>query len=221
MNDESQEELKKGDYINVVINAIGDGMSAIPAAGAFITAVKNVGVNLAAARQTNRIISLLTELANRVKEIELKFKDKCNDDAFLIMFYRLLYYSRDEIDSFKHEAYINLGKRLLEETLPFDLTQLAINTLPLITSHEIKLLQHIAAYAPEWKNSDSVANDIETQAVIGTTNPQDVKLLLAQLWRRGLLKESHHGARLGSISSENIESFVISIQGENLLRLLG
>ncbi len=217
---EIRSQMENGDYVNVVVNAIGDCLSAVPIAGAFITAVKNTGYNIAAAKQKNRIISLLNDLSSKVENIEVIFNQKREDDAFLVLFYRFLYSARDEIDEIRREAFLNLGKKLLEEDLPFDETRLAIETLPSMTPYEVKLLAYIAQLAPDWKDADEVAKEIVAKRSLAIEDPEEIKHLLSQLWKKGLVMESHHGARLGTTSSDFIEKFLISKIGQQLLTLI-
>jgi hypothetical protein len=214
------ENLRKGDYVSVVVNAIGDFASVIPGYGSFITAVKNVGVNIASAKQHNRVISLLTELASRIDGIENVFNLKSLNDDFLILFYRLLYLGRDELDNLKQEAYIIVGKKLLETELPFDETRQAIEILAAMTPYEIRLLEHFRRFAIEWKKIEDILSDESVATVVGTSESNAIKDLLVQLWKKGLIKELHHGAILGQVSSDDITAFKLSGQGDILLNLI-
>lgn len=217
--DDVKNDFSPVDYINIVVNAIGDCMSAVPGAGAFITAVKNVGVNIAAAKQQKRVLQVLATLAERVEEIEQIFKEKTKDDEFLILFYLMLYASRDEVDPVKLTGYVNLGKKLLETKLPFDETRLVIEILPSLTSYEVRLLQIIAAFGAEWKDADALAKSPEISTAVGTTEESDIKYLIAQLWKKGLILEAHF-VRAGQNSSDNIESLTISKSGMALIHLI-
>jgi hypothetical protein len=212
--------LKATDYISIVANSLTDVASAFSVAGPFIAAVKNVAINVAAAKQRNRLVNMLTHFAERVERVEELFDKKSQDDNFLILFYRLLYFGRDELDAWKQEAYVNLGKKLLETDLPFNETQQAIETLAGMTSYEIKLLDRLKVFKPQWKKTEEVSKDENIQRAVGTTEPDVIKDLIVQLWKKGLVKESHHGAILGPISSDSIDAFIISRQGEILLHLI-
>jgi hypothetical protein len=217
--DDGKSDFSSGDYINIVVNAIGDCLSAVPVAGAFITAVKNVGVNVAAVKQQKRVLHVLSSLAERIEGIEQIFEEKSKDDEFLILFYRMLYASRDEVELVKLTGYINLGEKLLETKLPYDETRLAIEILPSLTSYEVRLLQKIAAFGAEWKDADDLASSSEISTVVGTAERSDIKHLIAQLWKKGLILEAH-SLRAGQNSSDNIETLTISKSGIALIALI-
>jgi len=217
--DDVKNDFSSGDYINIVVNAIGDCLSAVPVAGAFITAVKNVGVNIATAKQQKRVLHVLSSLAERIEGVEQVFVERSKDDEFLILFYRMLYASRDEVDPVKLTGYINLGKKLLEAKLPYDETRLAIEILPSLTSYEVRLLQQIAAFGAEWKDADDLASLSEISTAVGTAEHSDIKHIIAQLWKKGLILEAH-SLRVGQNSSDNIETLTISRAGSALIALI-
>ena len=217
--DNVNRDFTPADYINIVVNAIGDCMSAVPGAGAFITAVKNVGVNIAATKQQKRVLHVLSSLEVRVEDIEQIFKEKSKDDEFLILFYRMLYSSRDEVDPVKLDGYVNLGKKLLESNLPFDETRLAIEILPTLTSYEVRLLQKIAAFGEEWRDADALSTSSDITTAVGSAEQSEVYYLFAQLWKKGLILGAH-SVRMGQNSSDGIESLTISKSGIALIRLI-
>lgn len=220
-NHKSMSEISHGDYTEIVAHALSDCASAVPVAGAFITATANVGLNMAAAKQTGRIVHVLEALAQRVDNIEQQFKQRCEDDGFLILFYKLLFWTRDEINPDKTEAYIRFGQKLLTENIPYDGTVVALNIMAEMTGHELKVLKIITAVASRdfIKRQDFESNK-SYQAEIGTPMPEDIHSILVALMQKGLIIVTQYGAILGEIENSSFEKFRLSKTGTLLAALV-
>lgn len=214
--------ISRCDYTEIVAHALGDYASAIPVAGAFITATKNIALNVVAVKQKNRIIHVLEELNSRVADVEKALEAQSANDGFLVLFYRLLYWVRDEVSQDKTEAFIHFGKRLLAGGTPYDATSAALNSLVEISEHELKLLVAISSYPSTGGFIARIAfvEDKQMQSVIGTTSKDDVARVLVGLMRKGLIVITQYGAILGEIANDDFKNFRLSREGVTLVDLI-
>lgn len=213
--------LVRGDYAEIVAHAIGDSASALPGAGAFITAAKNIAFNVAAVNQRNRIIHVLEELNRRVADAERILKIQSKNEEFLVLFYRLLYWARDEVSQEKTEAFIQFGKKLLTENNPYDETLYALGRLADVSAHELKLLQAIQGYsANAFIVKLSFVEDKKAHALLGVSTHEAVAQILLGLMRKGLIVVTKYGAVLGEVASDEFKSFRLSKEGFTLVNLI-
>lgn len=213
--------LTTGDYTEIVGHAIADSLGAIPVAGAFVTAAGNIAMNVAAAKQKNRIVGLLEEVARRVENAEAALQAQSKSEEFLVLFYRLLYWARDEVSPEKTEAFIRLAKKLLTDKVPYDQTRVALQNLAEMSGHELRLLDLLAGYPKgEWIKPKDFLTDQRSQAAIGTTRTEDVHRVLLGLRRKGLIAVENYGAVLGSVPEDVFDGFQISQNGSTLVDLI-
>lgn len=213
--------LTPGDYATIVADAIGDAAGAIPVAGGFISAVKNIGMNVATAKQTNRIVSVLEDVYSRVENAEKILEDRSKSEEFLVLFYRLLYWARDEVSPEKTEAFIRLAKKLLTDNNPYDEVRVALRNMAEMSGHELRLLQTISSQPlGQWIKVVDFLKDGQSQAAIGTTRTEDVHRVLLGLKRKGLITVETYGAVLGNVPEDAFSGFQLSSDGTSLLKLI-
>ena len=216
------ESLTRGDYTEVVAHAIYDALGAVPVAGAFVTAAANIALNVAAAKQKNRIVQILDEVARRVENAEAALQAQSKSEEFLVLFYRLLYWARDEVSPEKTEAFIRLAKKLLTDKNPYDETRVALGNLAEMSGHELRLLMLLFSSFPrgKWTKLTDFLKDARSQAAIGTTKTEDVHRVLLGLRQKGLISVEQYGAVLGNVPFDAFGGFQLSLDGEVLAKLV-
>ena len=135
--------MKNKDYIDIVVNFIGDSAGSVPLAGGFITAVKNSAYNIAQKKQYDRIISFLEELEKRIECIEDKFTLLINDSRFSTHFYQTLYLIKDTYDDDQFEAYLGFISNYFEQDYDDFEMDLTMNILNSMSPYSWKLLKKI------------------------------------------------------------------------------
>lgn len=99
--------MKKSDYLETVVNFIGDASGSIPVAGGFISAVKNAGIDILKRKREEKVIEALTELKKSFNDIEERFEELKYNEQFLIHFYKSLYSIGNSYDEKEFKLYLN------------------------------------------------------------------------------------------------------------------
>ncbi len=215
--------MEKLDYVNLVTNFIGDSAGGIPGYGGFITGIKNIGQNIAAVKQKERIFKFLHELEGRVKNIEKKFNALKNNEQFIVHFYKTLFIIRDTFDNNQYQAFLAFICEYLEGDFEDDEMFFIFDLLIFINPYGWKILKKIYdEKSQKWISArefflGAIKNenkDIDYKDVDYKTHKT-----LMDFVRLGILEEEHT-FNYGDNSSGKIGNIKIGEIGERLIKLL-
>lgn len=220
------ENLKKGDYVELVVNFLGDSAGSIPVAGAFISAVKNVGMNIYTKKQQERILIFLIDLHSKVMNIESLFELNKNDDVLMEHFFKTLYRSREILNENEYNVRLNYIKRLFNKEILDDDRVSLFSVIENLSPLAYKLLKELYDKNNcEWIDlhnyffNEPNGENAKTMGInYGSINPF-IHAALLDMVKLYILQEEHH-TFMGLNSQGYLEKIKISQLGFKIIELI-
>ncbi|MBZ9616799.1 hypothetical protein [Clostridium estertheticum] len=217
--------MKKNDYLEIVINILGDSLGTVPVVGGFITAIKNTGINILAVKREEKIIRALSELKNKFDDVEERFEELKNDEQFLIHFYKSLSSIGNSYDENEFRLYVNFISTYLTKDYNDEEMILLFDVISNLNPVSWKVLDKIHTdNSTTWFNSllyYEKSKYIEGKKLGISYGDIDYKIhqTLTNLIRYGVLEEKHNMFFDGS-DSGYIEDIRVGELGNNIIQLL-
>lgn len=217
--------MKKSDYVEMVINFLGDVSGSVPIAGGFISAVKNTGMDILERKREEKVIQALSELKNRFNDIEERFEDLKFNEQFLIHFYKSLYNIGNTYDEKELRLYINFIATYLSKHYNNEEMILIYDVISNLNPLSWRVLDRIYVdNGTSWFNSllyyeKSKYNEKSKLGINYGDIDYKIQHTLNDLIRYGVLEEKHNLIINGN-DSGYIEDIRVSELGYRIIQLL-
>lgn len=217
--------MKKNDYIEMVVNFLGDVSGSVPVVGGFVSAVKNTGMDILTRKREEKVIQALSELKNRFNDIEERFEDLKLNEQFLIHFYKSLYNIGNTYDEKEFRLYINFIATYLSRHYNDEEMILIYDVISNLNPLSWRVLDRIYVdNGTSWFNSllyyeKSKYNEKTKLGISYGDIDYKIQHTLIDLIKYGVLEEKHNLIFDGN-DSGYIEDIRVSELGNRIIQLL-
>lgn len=217
--------MEKSDYLISVINFLGDTSGSVPFVGGLITAIKNTGIDILKRKREEKVIKALSELKDKIEDIEEKFEELKNNEQFLIHFYKSLSSIGNTYDENESRLYVNFISEYLNRDYNDEEMILVFDVISNLNPLSWRVLTKIHTdNETSWFNSllyyDKFKYNEKTKLGI-SYGDIDYKIhqTLSNLIRYGVLQEKHNMLFDGN-DSGYIEDIRVGELGSHIIQLL-
>lgn len=217
--------MEKRDYIEMVVNFLGDVSGSVPVIGGFLTAVKNTGIDIVKRKREEKVIEALSELKLRFNDVEDRFNNLVQNEQFLFHFYKSIYNIGNSYDETEFKLYVNFISKYLNNNYDNDEMILLFDVITKLNPVSWKLLKQIFNdKGCDWFNTIKyyLPSKYDEHKKLGISYGDiDFKIhhTLSELIRYGVIQERHSTWMDGS-DMAYVEDIKIGEIGKQIIELL-